>query len=126
MIEIFKIDDLDFSGYVNKRAYDVNQEDETVSWKDANSVIHTTVVRTRVSGKIDLIFTTEIEHSEFVKALAAKQIDSYWHISVYVNNTHAFKTFKARIDTTAETVFGNLLVNGRPVVCRMKLNIEEA
>lgn len=125
MITIFKIGEYDFSDYVNRRTYDVSQEDETVSWKDANSVIHTTVVRTRVKGKVELVFTREVEHSDFLDVVRRKCVDGYWFLSLYVNNTHEFKTIKVRIDITAKTVFGNNIVNGRPVVNKTILEIEE-
>ena len=122
---LLKIGGTDYSSYVNKRNYEANQEDETVSWKDANSIIHTTVLRTRVKAKVELVFTTEQAHTNFVNAVTSACVDGYWAVQVYVNNVHLLKTITARIDMTTKAVFGNTLVNGNPVVNSVKLEIEE-
>lgn len=114
-----------FSPYVNKRKYDIEQEEETVSWKDANSIIHTTVLRTRVKGSIELNFVTEEYYSEFMKIFNSACEDGYWDITLYVNNTHEEKTITARIEKSVKPVFGNHLVYNRPVVNSVKLEIEE-
>ena len=122
---IFKIGNTDYSEYVNKRKYKADKVDETISWKDANSVIHTTVLRTRVSATVELLFTSETSHQNFVSALSSACTNGYWSVSVYVPNTHVLETFTARIDATTKAVFANAIKNGNPVVSSVVLNIEE-
>lgn len=122
---ILEIGNTDLSQFVNKRRYVVNQEDETTSWKDANSVIHTTVLRTRVKASIELVFTSETEHNSFLSVLNSECVDGYWEVSLYVNNIHMQKTITARIEHSATPIFGNALVEERPVVNSIKLEIVE-
>lgn len=122
---IFVIGNVDYSDYVNKRNYSANEVDETISWKDANSRIHTTVERTRVNAKIELCFTSEAEHETFLGDISHFCEDGYWDIGLYINNKHEFKVIKVRIDITSKAIFGNKIVDGRPVVSVVTLNIEE-
>ena len=122
---LFEIGNFDVSEYVNKKTYTSNREDETIEWKDANSVIHTTVVRTRVKARIDLIFITEEIYASFLDMINDSCEDGYWDISLYVNNTHKLENITARIEFTTKPVFGNQLVYEKPVVNTVRLNIEE-
>ena len=122
---ILEIGGTDYSDYVNKRNYKANKVDETTSWKDANSVIHTTVLRTRISAEIELDFLSEEDHTDFIDDVADSCVDGYWTVSLHVNNTHDVETITARIDMTAKAVFGNALVNGAPIVNAVTLSIEE-
>lgn len=122
---LLKIGAVDYSSKVSKKSHSINRFDETESWLDANATRHTTVVRTRIRGKVDLVFSTEAEHQAFISNLASSCVDGYWQIIVYVNNMHSEQTITARVEMDAKPVFGNALVNGAPIVNTVSVTVEE-
>lgn len=65
----FTINGVDFSPYVDQKAYNVIQEFLYESWLDGNGTEHRTVYRTKVSGTIKLEFFNTADYGELLGVL---------------------------------------------------------
>lgn len=60
---------VDFTENIVAPTYDVNYEDVTEDWEDANYVTHRIIPRMKIKGSMDLHFFTKYEYNNFVRLL---------------------------------------------------------
>ena len=126
---LFYVDDVDFSDAVNTRDYKVNWEDEVETWTDANRKTHGTVIRKRISGTLQLLFTSHTQYNYFVDCMtAAKTPEGKYYIGVHVNNeatSTMIHKFYAFVDFSTKVVYATKAFHRLPVVAQVDLKIEE-
>ena len=124
--EILKINSVDFSGYVNKKSYEVQQNTEYVEWVDGNHKTHRSVTRQKVSGKFTLTFLSITDYTTFrTNVAAATNAEGYVAVTLYVNNTQASATINAFLDITAKTVWTTDAYDRSPEVALVTVKLEE-
>lgn len=88
---IYDTDWEDFTDLIALPSYDVNYEDITETWDDANYVSHITRVRKRISGKFSLWFSDLTRYNTFIKRLKENRErngegEAYVMLRLQVNN----------------------------------------
>ena len=88
---IYDTEWLDFTDLISLPTYDVNYEDVTESWDDANYVSHVTRVRKRVTGKFSLWFSDLARYNLLMVTLKNNRErngegDAYVRLRLQVNN----------------------------------------
>ena len=125
-ISLFGIGSTDYSNYVNKRKFKVNDINEITKWVDANHVTHGEFVRTRISGSFSMSFLTATEYNSFVTvANAAKGTDGKYAITIFVVNRNATATVNAFLDFSVKTAFKNDAYGGTAAVFQVDVKLEE-
>lgn len=101
---IFKIGTTDLTNWVDRENYNCNITDVFQNWTDGNWVDHREVVRTQIKATITLKFPRETDFNAF-KALLTSQrdVNGYYPVTVWVNNTQTEESINAFIDTSAVT-----------------------
>lgn len=89
---LFGINLTDFTKYIVSPTYQVNQQDDYESWKDANGIKHRVVYRSRISGSFDMKFIDRAQYETFLTALETVKQDGYYTVLLYVNNTLTLQT----------------------------------
>ena len=100
----FKINQTDFSTYVDKQNYSCNRLDEGEEWQDGNWLTHMVVARQRVTGAFELGFSKASDFSSAVSLLSSgKNADGTYNVACYINNEGASASIKAFLDVTGRT-----------------------
>lgn len=85
---LFRINNVDISQYIIAGTYEVNKQDVTVVWQDANWHTRKNKVRTKVVGSFDVLFLKKSDYDEFSELLkSAKNPSGYYPCRVQTNNT---------------------------------------
>lgn len=100
----FQIGSTDLTDYADIQNYNVNQEDVFEEWTDGNYVTHRVVTRTRISGTVKLGFKDAVAWAAFQTLLTSQRnINGYYPVTLYVNNTGDTVTTNVFLDTTNAT-----------------------
>ena len=91
---------VDMTAAADIQNYGLNRQDVFDTWTDGNWVEHRVKVRTRISGNVNLGFSSEATYRSFLAALqAAAGPDGTVKLKAYVNNVENVCEFYAFIDT---------------------------
>ena len=102
----------DLSRYADIQNFDVNQEEVFQEWTDGNWTDHREVVRTRISGTINLGFKTATDWNAFISLLNSNRTAAgYFPITVWVNNLGTSESINAFLDLVGSGKWD--LVNNR-------------
>lgn len=102
-MELFVVDNKDFTHHITVPSYKVNEDSEYEEWKDANYKKHREITRGKVSGSFKLLYDVVEELDEFfdtINALKEESDDGSIEMTVYLNNKHTTKTVNAFIKYT--------------------------
>ncbi len=102
----FKIGNTDYSAYIDRQNYLVNNEEIFSSWTDINGTEHRDHIRTRVSGRFVMGFRDSATFASVVSAIsAALATNGYTSCQIYCNNTGATLTVDAYLTLTGEAKY---------------------
>lgn len=91
---------VDLTDAVDIQNFSLNREAEVQEWIDGNWQTHRAVVRTRISGSVNVGYAGESSHQSFLSGLAAAvRSDGTVKLKAYVNNVESVCTFFAFVDT---------------------------
>lgn len=108
----FKIGNTDMTAFEDIQNHAVNRTDVYDVWTDGNWVDHRVIVRTRISGTVQLGFASASDHSAFMSLLGtARDAEGFYPISVYCANTGTLETLDAYLDVSGADKWD--LANGR-------------
>lgn len=100
----FKIGTTDLTSYVDIQNYNVNEEDVFEEWQDGNWITHRVSIRKRKAGTVVLGFKKATDFTTFVGLLTSQRnVNGYYPVTAYINNTGTTETFNAFIDTQNES-----------------------
>lgn len=119
---LFGIQQTDYTKYIVNPTYQVNQQDEYESWKDADGLKHRVVYRSRISGTFDMKFLDRAQYQSFLTALGTVKQDGYYTVSLYVNNTLQLEQVDAfiQIEPAMQAQYSNV-----PEMNKFKVKVEE-
>lgn len=108
----FKINTTDLTAYVDIQNHKVNSSPVYETWTDGNYIEHREIVRQKISGKTKLGFETMTDFNAFLALLSSEQnLNGYYPITVYVNNTNTEAVINAFLELEGEAKWN--IVNGR-------------
>ena len=111
-IVLLKIGTSDLTDYIDIQSYNVNNTEEYTEWTDANHVKHRDVLRTRLSGSINLGFRSAAEVTSFLSVLSSNvQAGNYYPAQVFSNDDNTLHQANIFIEGDAE--IKRDLINGR-------------
>lgn len=103
---------VDMTGSVDIQNVGLNRQDVFETWTDGNWREHRVKVRERISGVVNIGFSSETAFHDFLSALAAAVgEDGTVKLRAYVNNVQAVCEFFAYVDTVGAGKWD--LLNGR-------------
>lgn len=101
---LFAIGATDLTKYEDKEKHNVNQEKMYSSWTDGNWVEHREVVRTRISGTVELSFPRATDYATFLSLLSSSiTADGYYPVKAWCSNTNTTETFNAFLTIGGDT-----------------------
>lgn len=83
---------VDFTSNIVMSTYDVNYEDVTEDWEDADYVTHRIIPRTRIKGSLEMYFFSKYEYNNFIRLLQINRKvnnelgNGYVQLKLQVNN----------------------------------------
>ena len=96
---LLTINNIDFTGKINQRKYNVQKQPVYSTWVDGNGITHRVITRTRVSGSFTMTFSSAADYDAFTGAVAAvKTNGGYCPITIYANNTKETLNINAFVD----------------------------
>lgn len=106
MTNLFKISTTDLTGWEKTPQHKVNREDVYTTWTDGNWTEHREIVRTKISGSVELGFKREADFTAFMSLLStARDANGYYPITVWCSNTNTSETINAFLDVEGDTVW---------------------
>lgn len=125
-MELFVVNNLDFTQHIKVPSYKVNREDVYEEWEDSNYSTHREVTRKRVSGSFTLIYDDITELDTFFDTIEVEKTvsgDGSVPMTVYLNKQHETADIIAFINYTPaneKPIFGVEKVNGFEVTIKEK------
>lgn len=93
MSVVFKVGNTDYTKNVVCPNYIVNEKDIYEEWSDGSHKFRRTLIRTRISGSISVLFDDIDEYDAFLRALRnGRSSEGTVSCTVYVNNADTTKT----------------------------------
>lgn len=122
-MQLLKINNVDFTKYINESTYKMNSESVYEEYTDANFRIHKSEYRTRITGEFMICFTTISDYNDFLDALRAASDGSLVTATVYVGgNVNDIATsnfyFNLKSDKTVK-------INQSHVLSKLAVIVEE-
>lgn len=127
--KIFKINNVDYTQYVKTEEYNVLREDVIETWTDANRITRGHLLRTRITGNVQLVFETSDFNTFLTNMATAKNADGSYDIECHVNNDNTgTETVSATVFMTVSNsvVFGVKMYQYIPTAMVVNLEFEEA
>lgn len=104
MAVLFKINTTDLTQWVDRENFNCNKTDVFQDWTDGNWVSHRDVVRTQITGSLNLRFPKEADFTAFKTLLStARNANGYYPITIWCSTTQAEETINAFLDISAVT-----------------------
>ena len=122
-MELFLLNDHDYTSNITVPSYKVNKAKETVEWTDITKTKHKEVIRTRMQGSFSMLFETVQDLDNFIDDIENNiTTGNYIHASFYDN--------KSRQLVEADYFIEFELQNDRPfygvkAIDPISVNIEE-
>ncbi len=96
-MQLFIINETDFTQFIEVPSYRVNEVDISDDWKDGNYVMHKNIVRSQIKGSFSVKFTNIADFDNFFTVINENKIATGDHsgavlTSVYVNNKNEVKS----------------------------------
>lgn len=123
-MQLFVVDNKDFTMHIKVPSYKVNDEDIYEEWEDSDYNTHRDITRTRVSGDFTLLYDDVDELDDFfdtINTLKESSDNGAIEMTVYCNNTHSVKTITAFIKyepANEKPFFGKEKVSGFSVTIK--------
>lgn len=112
IIEFFKINNTDLTPLMEYQAYNMNSAPVIREWTDGNMIDHRDTIRNRRSGGFRLEFKNEATYQNFLSLMeTAKNVNGFYNVTAFIQNTNSTDTFSAFIDYTTEAKWD--FANGR-------------
>jgi len=101
---LFTIGSTDLTKWEETTAHAVNRDDVFEEWTDGNYITHRVITRTRISGTVTLSFSRETDFTNFMSLMTtARNINGYYPITVWCNNTNTSESINAFLDISGDT-----------------------
>lgn len=96
-MQLFVVNETDFTQFIEVPSYRVNEEDISDDWEDGNRVTHKNIVRTKIKGSFTLKFTNIEDFDNFFAVINANKVATGMHsgavlASVYINDKDVVKS----------------------------------
>jgi len=101
---LFTIGSTDLTKWEDTTVHTVNRDDVFEEWTDGNYITHRVITRTRISGTVTLSFSRETDFTNFMSLMStARNINGYYSVTVWCNNTNTSETINAFLDISGDT-----------------------
>lgn len=102
-MELFILNDVDYTQHIMVPSYKVQREEVTKEWEDALYQNHVDLLRYRLEGSFTIYFDVISEFFEFLDTLEnMRGTDNYIEATLYDNKTHSLKTSKFQFTVTLQ------------------------
>ena len=102
-MQLFVVNNKDFTPHITVPSYKVNDEEVYEEWQDANYKTHREITRKQVNGSFKVLYDVVEELDDFfdtIETLKAASDDGSIEMTVYLNNLHTTKTITAFVKYT--------------------------
>lgn len=126
---IFKIGNTDYTPYLRTEEYSVLRQDVIENWVDANRITRGHVLRTRITGRVRLVFRASEFDSFLTVWSTAKNADGTYTFTVHVNNDTTSNEnieINAYATLSSSVVFGIKMYEYMPTAMVVEIEFEEA
>ena len=104
MTNLFKIGTTDLTKWDYTANHKVNKADVYQNWTDGNWVEHREIVRTRITGTVELRFSRAAEFTAFLALLTSERnANGYYTVTVYCSDSGTTETIDAFLEYAGET-----------------------
>ena len=126
MKQLFKINGIDFTKWVNDRKYDVRRNKVYFEWTDGNFTTRRANVREQVAGSFIMTFLNEADYDAFTAAVKAAETGAGWcPVEVFLNKEKTTVSINAFVDYETKIAWTSEAFNSEPAVTMIAVEILE-